>query len=439
MSGRHDILEIIGRPGAAVQTFVGRIVFGFIRTLITGLEPLSNLFRRARAVARPSLHLYSEDLKRLLHAYYRYPAIRWALVFAAVLIGAYLLVRPGFPEFGRGSLINWEKYGGSAEDFRNLLWGITIPLAAVAAVIGLFLTGIRTAALTRQVKTDQEGLITERYSRSVELLGHEKRSVRTGAVYALERLAKDSPADHITIVEVLAAYIRESAQRTDSDPIPEETVIRPYEDIFAALTVISRRQRQPFITTYFHSGSVSAQHVDLRYTDLTGLDMPSARFESTNFSYAILTDARLLEADLRHSQFYRANFHRANLNEADLSRARGSGSNWKRAWLSGASLVGTDFTGADFSEAMFFHANLSGANLAGSNFLNATFAAADLARTTVHDANFTGARFSRAKNLVQEQLNTVLFDPDNPPSDLPEGLKLPDMSEAWANSIWAKE
>ncbi len=42
-------------------------------------------------------------------------------------------------------------------------------------------------------------------------LGAEHVPVRLGGVYALERLMADSPADQRTIVEVLAAYVREQA------------------------------------------------------------------------------------------------------------------------------------------------------------------------------------------------------------------------------------
>ncbi len=44
--------------------------------------------------------------------------------------------------------------------------------------------------------------------------------VRLGGIYALERIARDSPKDHWTIMEVLTAYVRENSppnpkRRTD--------------------------------------------------------------------------------------------------------------------------------------------------------------------------------------------------------------------------------
>jgi hypothetical protein len=35
--------------------------------------------------------------------------------------------------------------------------------------------------------------------------------VRLGGIYALERIARDSPTDHWTIIEVLSTYVRENS------------------------------------------------------------------------------------------------------------------------------------------------------------------------------------------------------------------------------------
>ncbi|MEO0681907.1 MAG: hypothetical protein AAF192_15995, partial [Pseudomonadota bacterium] len=39
--------------------------------------------------------------------------------------------------------------------------------------------------------------------------------VRLGGLYALERLSKDSEEDHITVMEILCAYVRENARGAD--------------------------------------------------------------------------------------------------------------------------------------------------------------------------------------------------------------------------------
>ncbi len=57
----------------------------------------------------------------------------------------------------------------------------------------------------------QERLLTERFSKAVEQLGKDTTTVRIGAIYALERIARDSDKDHWTIMEVLTSYVRENS------------------------------------------------------------------------------------------------------------------------------------------------------------------------------------------------------------------------------------
>jgi hypothetical protein len=64
--------------------------------------------------------------------------------------------------------------------------------------------------------------------------------VRLGAIYALERIAIDSPRDHWTIMDILAAYVRQNAPlRTDAPYVEGE---KPRTDIQAILTVLGRRR-----------------------------------------------------------------------------------------------------------------------------------------------------------------------------------------------------
>ena len=108
------------------------------------------------------------------------------------------------------------------------------------------------------MRVAQEGHITERFTRAVEQLGSERLEIRLGGIYALERLAKDSPQDHWTIMEVLTAFIRENAPwplQAEGPPPPSPegqeaaaaaakptTKSKPRTDIQAALTIIGRRR-----------------------------------------------------------------------------------------------------------------------------------------------------------------------------------------------------
>ena len=64
----------------------------------------------------------------------------------------------------------------------------------------------------------REGHVTDRYTKAIEQLGSDRLNVRLGAIYALERIMIDSARDHPTIVEVLAAFVREYAPDMTPDP-----------------------------------------------------------------------------------------------------------------------------------------------------------------------------------------------------------------------------
>ncbi|WHT22490.1 hypothetical protein N8J89_15915 [Crossiella sp. CA-258035] len=53
-----------------------------------------------------------------------------------------------------------------------------------------------------------ERRVTELYTKAVEQLGSENAAVRLGGMYALERLAQNTPGQRQTIVNVLCAYLR---------------------------------------------------------------------------------------------------------------------------------------------------------------------------------------------------------------------------------------
>ncbi|MEH1855504.1 MAG: hypothetical protein V7L11_28445 [Nostoc sp.] len=63
----------------------------------------------------------------------------------------------------------------------------------------------------KHTKLTPQAIVPERFSKAIEQLGNEKIETRFAAIYALERIAKDSPKDHWTIMEILAAFIRENA------------------------------------------------------------------------------------------------------------------------------------------------------------------------------------------------------------------------------------
>lgn len=104
----------------------------------------------------------------------------------------------------------------------------------------------------------------------------------------MERLARDSPRDHPTIVEVLSAFIRTTTpQPTQAPPTtskgtcPDQT---PTADVQTALTVLGRRN-----TAHGREAEwIYLVHICLRHVDLSSGD-----FTGTNFRFAALAGANL--------------------------------------------------------------------------------------------------------------------------------------------------
>ena len=81
--------------------------------------------------------------------------------------------------------------------------------AGLFAIGALVYTGRNFTLSRRTFELTEQGQVTDRYTKAIEQLGSDKLDVRIGGIYALERVARDSARDHPTIMEVLAAFIRE--------------------------------------------------------------------------------------------------------------------------------------------------------------------------------------------------------------------------------------
>jgi hypothetical protein len=130
--------------------------------------------------------------------------------------------------------------------------------------------------------------------------------VRLGGIYALERIARDSPGDRATIGEVLTAFIRSHASWPPSlpgqylatvpiDQVPKLQTRAP--DVQACLWVLGR------------SGFADALGED-QWLDLSAVDLRRAD----------LRNARLGDVDLRFSGLQRAYLGGAHLRAGGVSR-----------------------------------------------------------------------------------------------------------------------
>jgi hypothetical protein len=60
--------------------------------------------------------------------------------------------------------------------------------------------------------------ITERFSQAIDQLGSESPEIRLGAIYALERIAREDRDYHWPIIEILSTSVRHFAPQRDHVP-----------------------------------------------------------------------------------------------------------------------------------------------------------------------------------------------------------------------------
>lgn len=254
-------------------------------------------------------------------------------------------------------------------------------IGVLGGILGALGAYIRVFATERQTTAQEQGLITERINKAVENLGATRSikrqrlrdtgkrayehgedgeanvskpiyeeitepniEVRIGAIYALERIAKDSLRDHIQIMEIICAYIRINHPAKKLVPPPDE-IERPLPalDLAAAISVVGRRpSRNKKLERQ------SAFRLDLRGTDLSGVAIKHADFDGAIFSNCNLVGAvfdlcslrgiRLDGAMLDFSSFFDCDMTGARLDHATMSKTPG-------AWLSGWPFIRTKCTG----------------------------------------------------------------------------------------------
>src|SRR6266540_2264453 len=258
-------------------------------------------------------------------------------------------------------------------------------LGGIVVLVGAYFT-------YRQLHTSREGQITERFTRAIDQLGHPQLDVRLGGIYALERIARDSPADRTTIGEILTAYVRSrapwpptlSSQYVATAPIREvrELQIRA-PDVQAVLTVLGRGG--------FADPKGVDSPLDLHAVDLRHAHLPGAHLKRANLDGAHLEGANLLGAHLKGAYLLDA-----HLEGADLSYAHLEGVDLRRARLDRVLLLGAHLEGANLLGAHLERANLRAACLNPVHLIRAHLEGADLRASRLEGANLREAHLEQA-------------------------------------------
>lgn len=129
-----------------------------------------------------------------------------------------------------------------------------------------------------------ERRITELYTKAAEALGSDKAPVRLAGLYALERLANDTPNHRQTIVNVLCAYLRMPYDPPDADKLTTE------EQRGRAQELEVRRTAQRILADHLRPGATFWPDIDLELShavlhlfDLKDCRLRNARLGGARF------------------------------------------------------------------------------------------------------------------------------------------------------------
>ncbi len=350
----------------------------------------------------------------------------------------------------------------------------------LAAMVGIPFLVWRSVVAQKQVDVAEQGHITDRINAAVQGLGADKivkrppmrkadgpaaatgdgkpdtappgmdevsapnLEVRIGSIYALERIAQDSDRDHVQVMEILCAYIRQNAPASLAEPLPDAwreafeskdgqpaagfpsfgeiqmwagKLKQPREDIQVALTVLARRSKRQ-IALEGHvddNGAWQGYRIDLRNTCLQRADLRKAAFDfadlrAAQMQGAELHQAQMQKANLRKAQMQGANLHRAQMREAELQSAQMQGAELGGAQMQGAHLEQAQMQRADLRRAQMQGANLSEAQMQGAKFYEVQMDdATHLWGAALHGAVLKDVDYSRL-NFTQDQIDSVFGD-----------------------------
>ncbi|MGW1156885.1 pentapeptide repeat-containing protein [Streptomyces sp. NPDC002519] len=376
----------------------------------TALHDATGRVLRDGITALPALIRLLAMLQDRLHA------SRWL-----VLLDPSLLSSPPGPGPAPGSATTapaaesgrWQRYTA-----------IATALPTVPAMLALVFTAVTISQAKDTLKLTERDQVASDYNETVANLGDESANVRTSAIYAIQRIMRDSPRDQPALVEILSSYVRGHAKMPDkkqAERVHKDAKKRLPDDVQAALNVLGSRQlnvdSDPVIdlrNTFLVGANLyglNFNDADFRGADLTEAYLDSGSFENVWFddaqmSGSILSDAEFdqatfLNTDLKNASWDGARFEDADLTGADLTGATlsngesGVSVDLRRAGLAGANLTEADLTGADLRGANLSGApdqGISAAKLVGTNFTDADLTGALLDGTDRQKATWNGAR-----------------------------------------------
>ncbi|KNX43076.1 Pentapeptide repeats (8 copies) [Roseovarius tolerans] len=371
--------------------------------------------------------------------------LTWGIVAGTLFVGLYAILWQVIfhaPPEGAENIWNW----------RFTLAQLVALTTVLGAVIALPITINRLILTRRQTDTVEQGHITDRINKAVEGLGAVKEvnrlgrnryyviqhetgaklretdfewrgepfawpegslvasditdqqleewkhvsltepniEVRIGAIYALERISQDSARDHIQIMEILCAYVRQNAPKSTAIPFdisgleyrPEiykrlPGASEPRVDIQAAISVVSRRKNKRI-----EREKRRKYRIDLRGCNLQNADFGAGNWRDAIFDGSVLDQANLASSDFENASFAQCSFENTHFTSASLDDVSASGAKFRFIQISEKAenfqvLNNIDLMAATFDQCEFSLINVRNqfhvAELKNSRFIGCEF------------------------------------------------------------------
>ena len=274
-------------------------------------------------------------------------------------------------------------------EFENETRRTMIQILGGIAFISTFYFSYKTYILSNEQQ------ITNRFTETIKLLSNENKEIRIGALYALERLSKDSEKDKISILQIINAYVRNHAPRVTKDlfkqyidsakaadddeyscsyfhPSNKIYVFHPDTtkqelDIQVAITILGTNNfgLLPLNFTNLDFRAINFRELnlsnsDFSYCDLTSDDFGKAVLDSCKFDRAVANKTIFATAKIRKSSFATSLLQEANFYQADLSNSHFSaGSCCYDCQFGEAIFRNGDIRSVDLRRALFWDADLT--------------------------------------------------------------------------------
>ena len=259
-------------------------------------------------------------------------------IFPKAIIGSRLLSKP-------------EEQLKLENDIRTTLLQV---VAGALVLTGAYFTWQQLQGTNQQLEISREGLVTDRFAKTVDQLNSNSYLVRLGGIYALTRLIEERKFDQRRLYTLASQFIRKHSRVTSekiSEPLPVYgSLKRDKPDISAALDLLDNRSHALI--------DGKPLNPSLNDVDLRGADLGYSQFQNTDFRGSLLDriDCRttLGQKDIHgndHTSFNGSDFSGAWLREAHLDRADLTDADLRNADLTGASLEGTILKGAKWDDA----------------------------------------------------------------------------------------